>query len=131
MQTRAVFLLFTLGICACATDKPAIDFSGHYELAKSSKAVFAADVQQKGTTAAVSFSASRQDGSGAAPDGDGKGRLNSRGELEFKFSDSFENTGTATLRRKGNVFRLSMKMTKVVEPRAVVFYGDHLLKRVH
>ena len=130
MKARVVFLLLTFCSGALAAEKSAIDFTGHYQLAKSSKAAFALDVEQKGKTATISFSAAHQDGSGAAPDGDGQGRLNARGELEFKFSDSFENTGTATLRRDGNSFRLLMEMTKVVEPRAVVFYGDLLLKRV-
>ena len=130
MKSHVSFLLLTFCTGAVAADKSAIDFSGHYELAKSSKAAFALEVEQKGKTATISFSAAHQDGSGAAPDGDGKGRLNPRGELEFKFSDSFENTGSATLRRDGKSFRLSMEMTKVVEPRAVVFYGDLLLKRV-
>ena len=85
MIARVALLLFTFCSAVLAEGKSAIDFTGHYELVRSAKTAFAFDVQQNGNSAAISFSAAHQDGSGAAPDGDGKGRLNSRGELEFKF----------------------------------------------
>jgi hypothetical protein len=105
------------------------DFTGHYELTKDGPRVFALDVTQKGKEADVGFSAANENGAGAAPDGGGKGRINGKGELEFAFTDSFENTGTAVLRRDGKLFRLSMEMGKVADPGAVVHYGDHALKR--
>lgn len=105
------------------------DFTGHYELTKNGPKAFALDVTQKGRSAEVSFSAANEDGSGAAPDGDGQGQLNARGELQFKFTDSFENTGTAVLRRNGKTFQLSMQMDNVAEPRTLVHYGTLTLKR--
>ena len=47
----------------------------------------------------------------------------------MEWTDSFDNAGTAILRRDGKLFRLSMKTTKVAEPRALVFYGEVALKR--
>ena len=123
-----VFL--AVAIAARATDPAPGDFTGHYELVKRTKSPFALDVQQKSRTATTSFSAGNADGSGAAPDGDGEGALNSKGELEFKWTDTFDNAGTATLRRDGKLYHLSMKNTKAAEPRALSFYGEITLKRI-
>jgi len=122
-----VFLAATLTTHAAS---PAEDsLTGHYELAKKSKSAFSFDVLQKGKSATTSFSAGNADGSGAAPDGDGEGKLNAKGELEFKWTDTFDNAGTGILRRDGKVYHLSLKPAKVAEPRALVFYGDLTLKR--
>jgi hypothetical protein len=126
------FLALTLLAMACvlrAADPAAESFTGHFALAKNTKAPFVLDVLQKGRTATTSFSAGNEDGSGAAPDGDGEGALNAKGELEFKWTDTFDNAGTATLRRDGKLFHLSMKVSKAADPRALKFYGETTLKR--
>lgn len=106
------------------------DLTGHYELAgANSDRSFSLDVTQTGMKADLSFSASMNDGSGAAPDGDGKGEVDSTGSLKFKFTDSFGNAGTGTLAASKGGYRLTMKMTTVVEPRPLRFYGDVLLKK--
>src|SRR5882724_9578892 len=109
------FLLtfFVLGELARAADPAAGVFTGHFELAKRTKSPFTLDVLQKGKAATTSFSAAHADGSGAAPDGDGEGALNAKGELEFAWTDTFDNAGTAVIRRDGKLFHLSMKATKV------------------
>jgi hypothetical protein len=129
IATRRLFFVLLLGLAMPTTAAPAANFTGHYELAKSTAKAFALDVTQKDGKAEVSFSAGNEDGSGAAPDGDGAGRLNAQGELTFTFTDSFGNTGSAVLRRAGTGYRLSMKMDKVEEPRALVHYGILTLKR--
>ena len=53
-----------------------------------------------GDSAELEFSAGSADGSGAAPDGSGKGQLNEKGELEFTFDDSFGNKGTGAFSKK-------------------------------
>ena len=126
------FLVLAFLLLACvgwAADQPAQDFTGHYELAKKGDSVFSLDVQQKGKTATIAFSASNMNGSGAAPDGDGEGTLNAKGELAFKWTDSFFNSGTAVLRRDGKRFLLSMEPIKVEDSRSMVHYGDLVLKR--
>ena len=120
---------------AAAVDKPAAektapDFTGRYERAGETKSVFILHVRQAGTTAEVEFSASKADGSGAAPDGTGVGALNDKGELEFNFEDSFGNKGIATLKKTGKSFQLSMKAETVNEARAVKLYGVIALKRM-
>jgi hypothetical protein len=107
-----------------------IDYTGHYELTNSNADwVFTIDITQTGSKAAISFSASMVDGSGAAPDGDGEGVVGKDGVLTFKFKDSFNNEGTGTLVSGKDGYHLKMDMTTVVESRPLRFYGDVLLKK--
>lgn len=129
MKHLLVLALLAITVVARAADPVADSLTGHYELAKKSNSPLSFDVQQKGKSATISFSAAHADGSGAAPDGDGEGALNAKGELEFKWTDTFDNAGTGTFRRDGKLYHLSLKPTKVSEPRAVVFYGEITLKR--
>jgi len=72
-----VFLLLAGGLGAQPAET---NYTGHYELADvRADQSFSLDVTQTGSRAAISFSASMADGSGAAPDGDGKGALGARG----------------------------------------------------
>ena len=129
MKKFIVLTLMVIAVAAHAADPAADSFTGHFEMTKHPKTTFALDVLQKGKTATTSFSAANVDGSGAAPDGDGDGTVNSKGELEFKWTDTFDNAGTATLRRDGKVFHLSMTVSKTTDPRCMRFYGDMTLKR--
>jgi len=105
------------------------NYNGHYELAdgKANRA-FSLEVKQTKSRAEVSFSAAMTDGSEAAPDGSGKGRIED-GVLSFKFKDSFNNEGTCTLESGKHGYQLNMVVTKVVDPRPFHFYGTVLLKR--
>ncbi|MCE9610008.1 MAG: hypothetical protein K8R23_07340 [Chthoniobacter sp.] len=105
------------------------DFSGRYERSGDGKSVFILHVRQTGANAEIEFSASRADGTGAAPEGNGTGALNEKGELACDFEDSFGNKGTAVLRTSRGNFQLSLTAVKVAEPRAVKFYGDISLRR--
>lgn len=129
MKRFLILAVLAITAAAHAADPTADSLTGHYELAKKSNSPLSFDVQQKGKSATTSFSAGHADGSGAAPDGDGEGTLNAKGELEFKWTDTFDNAGTGTLRHDGKLYHLSLKPTKVAEPRAVVFYGEITLKR--
>jgi hypothetical protein len=118
-------------VCSPAAVAVETNYSGHYELADAkAKAdrMFSLDVKQKGDRADVSFSAAMADGSGAAPDGTGKGHVED-GVLSFKFKDSFNNEGTCTLESKPDGFHLTMTVMKVVDPGPFHFYGNIPLKR--
>ena len=113
-----------------AVPSPAGNFTGHYELADpKADQSFSMDLEQKGTKAEFSFSAAMADGSGAAPDGDGKGEINPAGVLVFTFSDSFGNEGKGTLQAAKDGYALKMDPTKVLEPRCLRYYGDLLLRK--
>jgi hypothetical protein len=132
MMCRMTAVVLLLGLAAPALRAAAdnADFTGHYELAgDNAEQSFSLDVTQTGSQAVISFSAAMADGSGAAPDGDGKGAVDKSGALVFTFKDSFENEGTGTLTAKKNGYRLTLTMTKVAEPRALRFYGDMLLHK--
>ena len=122
----AVALLSTLlGRAAGATT----DFGGSYALAdaKAGRA-FTLEVKQTDSRAEVSFSAAMDDGSGSAPDGSGKGRIED-GVLTFKFKDSFNNEGTCTLTSAKHGYQLNMVVIKVVDPSPFHFYGNVALKK--
>jgi hypothetical protein len=105
------------------------NYNGRYELADAKAArTFSLVVRQTGFRADVSFSAAMADGSGAAPDGTGKGRVED-GVLSFAFKDSFNNEGTCTLESRQDGYHLSITVTKVVDPSPFHFYGNILLKK--
>src|SRR3954470_4729519 len=60
--------------------------------------VFQLGLEQTGSDVSVFFSANRKDGGGAAPEADGKGKV-SGGTVQFTWSDSFNNSGTGTIKR--------------------------------
>jgi hypothetical protein len=105
------------------------NYNGHYELADAKAGrTFSLEVRQTGSRADVSFSAAMTDGSGAAPDGAGKGRVED-GVLSFAFKDSFNNEGACTLESRNDGYHLSMTVIKVVDPGPFHFYGNVLLKK--
>ena len=95
------------------------------------QAVFQLSIEQSGTAIQISFDAAYADGHGAAPDGGGQAKITGKDTLEFKWEDSFKNSGTGTIKRMADGITISMKPTRVADSRCVVFYGDNMrLKRV-
>ena len=76
-----------------------------------------------------SLTAAHPDAHGAAPDGDGEGRIDREGVLRFTYEDSFFNKGTGTFRRAKKGYLLSINIDHVEEPRCLAFYGEHTLQR--
>jgi len=88
-------------------------------------------VDQSGNAIQVSFDAAYSDAHGAAPDGQGLAKITGKNMLEFTWEDSFNNSGTGTIIRAGDGIKVSMKTTRVVDSRCLVFYGQNVrLKRV-
>jgi hypothetical protein len=95
------------------------------------QAVFEMSIMQSGNAIQITFDAAYTDAHGAAPDGDGQAKITSKNALRFKWEDSFNNSGTGTIRRAGRDILVSMKTTRVVDSRCLVFYGENMrLKRV-
>ena len=123
-------LMTALPACAAAPP-PKPHFDGSYELAGNrTDRVFSLAVQLDGRRAKINFSASMADGSGAAPDAEGTGKVED-GVLNFKFKDSFDNEGTCKLHivPGSELYQLEMVVTKVVEPSPLHFYGTLQLKK--
>lgn len=109
------------------------NFAGEYADKKfmSGQAVLQLSLEQSGKQVSIFFSGVRSDGQGAAPEINATGTVNSKGIVEFKFEDDLKNSGTGTISRAGDDVTLSIKPTRVVDPRAVRFYGQNMrLKRV-
>ncbi len=114
-----------------AAPAPKTNFTGSYELlGKRTDRVFSMAVQLNGRRAKINFSASMADGTGAAPDAEGTGKIQD-GVLNFKFKDSFDNEGTCKLQflPSSESYQLDMVVTKVVEPSPLHFYGTLQLKK--
>ncbi len=73
--------------------------------------------------------AAHPDAHGAAPDGDGEGRIDRDGVLRFTYEDSFFNKGTGTFRRTKKGYLLSIQIDHVEDSRCLVFYGEHTFQR--
>ena len=77
------------------------------------------------------FDGAYTDAHGAAPDGHGPAKITGKNTLEFKWEDSFNNSGTGTVQRTAEGVIVSMKTTRVIEPRCLALYGENMrLKRV-
>ena len=88
-------------------------------------------IQQSGNSIQVAFDAAYVDAHGAAPEGDGHAKITGANALEFKWEDSFKNSGTATIKRTADGVIVSMNPTRVVDSRCLVFYGQNIrLKRM-
>jgi hypothetical protein len=95
------------------------------------QAVFEMSIQQSGDAIQISFDAAYNDAHGAAPDGEGQAKITGKNTLEFKWEDSFKNSGTGRITRAGKDVVVSMKTMRVVDSRCLVFYGQKMrLKRV-
>ena len=95
------------------------------------QAVFQMSIQPSGNAIQVSFDAAYTDAHGAAPDGEGQAKITGKNTLEFNWEDSFKNSGTGTITRTSDGITASMKTTRVVDSRCLVFYGQNMrLKRV-
>jgi hypothetical protein len=123
------FLTAASSLFAAATP----NFAGEYADKNflNGQAVFQMSLEQSGDTVSVWFSPGYKDGHGAAPEADGTGKVTSKGTVDFKFEDSFKNAGTGTMLHSGPDIIVSFKMTRVVDSRCLVFYGENVrLKRV-
>jgi hypothetical protein len=126
----AVFLALVAGLAAHAADAPG--WAGEYVAEKflNGRAVFQLSIEQSGSAMQVTFDAAYADAHGAAPEGQGPAKI-SGNTLQFKFEDSFSNSGTGTITRAGNDIIVSMKTSHVADARCLAFYGqDMRLKRV-
>jgi hypothetical protein len=127
------FISVFVGLCLSAYAAPPANFTGEYADKKflNGQGVFQLSFEQSGNTVSIFFSAVRNDGQGAAPDATTTGHVTGKGTVEFKFQDSFNNSGSGTITRAGDDVVLSIKATRVADPRCLVFYKQNMqLKRV-
>jgi hypothetical protein len=131
---RRIGLIAFLALATCLVVRAAdtSPWAGEYRAEKflNGRAVFQLSIEQSGGAMQVTFDGAYTDGHGAAPEGQGPAKV-SGNTLQFKFEDSFGNTGTGTITRAGNDIIVSMKTSHVAEARCLAFYGQNMqLKRV-
>jgi hypothetical protein len=134
-QTDVVLLIFSIVLSATIpnTALAGSNWTGEYANKNflNGEAVFQFSIEPSGTAIKIAFDAAYNDAHGAAPDGEGQARITGKNTLEFKWEDSFENSGTGTLMRIGDGINVSMKTTRVVDSRCLAFYGQNMrLKRM-
>ena len=127
------FISIILSSAASKTESAAPNWAGVYadNNLLSGQALFEMSIEQSETAIQLSFDAAYTDAHGAAPDGGGQATIAGKNTLEFKWEDSFKNSGTGTIIRAGDGVIVSMKTTRAVDPRCLVFHGQNMqLKRV-
>jgi hypothetical protein len=135
MKWSDVALFISIILCASASNSLSAELNWAGEYADknflNSQAVFEISITHSGNTLEIAFDAAYADAHGAAPDGEGQGRITGKNTVEFKWEDSFKNSGTGTITRAGKDIVVSMNTTRVVDSRCLVFYGKNMrLKRV-
>ena len=126
----AALLTLVTSLAANVAEGPS--WAGEYTDKKflNGRAVFQLSIEQSGGAIQITFDAAHNDGHGAAPEGQGPGKV-SGNTLQFRFEDSFGNTGTGTITRAGEDVVVSMKASHVADPRCLAFYGQNMrLRRV-
>lgn len=94
------------------------------------QAVFEFSVQQSGNTLTIAFDAAYSDGHGVAPESTGTGRVTGS-SAQFTWKDSHRNLGSGTITLVGDDILLSLKPTRMSDPRCAPFYRENIkLKRM-
>ena len=130
----ALFIWIILGATAFSSDSTDLNWTGEYADKNflNGQAVFELSVSQSKNAIKIAFDAAYTDGHGAASDGEGQARITGKNTLQFSWEDSFENSGTGTLKRAGKDVIVSMKTTHIVDSRSLMFYGENMrLERVN
>jgi len=117
------FVLF----CLASNAADSSGWAGQYADKKflGGRAVFQLTIEQSGNAMQVSFDAAWVDGHGAAPEAEGPATV-SGSTLTFKFTDTFENSGTGTITRTG----LAGKGWDQATPAAQTIQAKHLDRQV-
>jgi hypothetical protein len=129
----ALFIAIILSAAPSNTVSAEPNWAGKYADKNflNGQAAFQMSIEQSGSAIQVSFDAAYVDAHGAAPDGEGQAKITGKNTLEFNWEDSFNNSGTGTITRAGGGIKVSMKTTRVADPRCLAFYGENMrLKRV-
>ena len=130
----ALLIWIVLGATAFSAQSADLSWAGEYADKNflNGQAVFELSVSQSSNAIKIAFDAAYSDGHGAAPDGEGQAKITGKNTLQFNWEDSFENSGTGTIKRAGKDVMVSMKTTHVVDSRSLMFYGENIrLKRVN
>lgn len=104
------------------------NWAGNYTDKKflNGTAVFQLNIFQESGQISVDFDAVYNDGHGCTPQANGPAKVVDKNTLKFTFTDSSRNSGTGTIKRTADGVIISVKPTRVADPRCVVFYSDNI-----
>jgi hypothetical protein len=125
--SRAIVLLSALILASnafCSETAWPGEYANNHFL--KGQAAFQLTIEESGGALQVSLNAAYNDGHGAAPDGQGEAKITGDNTLQFKWQDSFKNAGTGRIARAGEDIIVSMKTTRIVDSRCLVFYGHKM-----
>ncbi len=127
MKTLCAALFLCLGLATALWAKEN-DWSGNYTDKKylNGQAVFQLNILQEGDAISIDLDAAYNDGHGCAPQASGAAKVEGKDVLKFTFSDSSNNSGAGTIKRVGDGVILSLKPTRVADPRCIVFYQENI-----
>src|SRR5947209_14138941 len=125
MNNRGLLLFVPLALFLVAAGPP--NFAGEYADKKflNGQGVFQLSLEQTGNNVSVFFSAGYNDGHGAAPEAEGRGKITAKGTAEFTFEDSCKNAGSGTINRSADGV-VAIKTTRVADPRCLAFYKQNI-----
>src|SRR5215471_18667654 len=130
MKWNNVALFISIMLNSAASNGPAAEpnWTGEYADKNflNGRAVFEMSVTQSGNAVQIAFDAAYNDAHGATPDGEGQGRITGKNAVEFKWEDSFKNSGTGSITSAGKEIVVSMNTTRIVDSRCLVFYGKNM-----
>jgi hypothetical protein len=126
LTTLFLAIVLTAGASVHAAAPP--NFAGEYADKKflNGQGVFQLSLEQSGNKVSIFFSAGYNDGHGAAPEADGTGKVTAKGTVEFTWEDGFKNSGSGTITRTPDGVILSIKTTRVADPRCLAFYKQNI-----
>jgi hypothetical protein len=128
-----VISVFVFRLSNALAAEPAA-WTGEYADKKFMKgqAVFQLSLTQEGNqTVKIGFDAVYNNGRDCAPEAEGTGKIVGKGTLKLTFQDNHHNAGTGTITRAGDDMIVSLKATRIVDPKCVVFYRENIrLKRM-
>lgn len=124
----AVFASIGIVLAGVSTDLTG-DFAYESGSERHDVAIHVTIKAEGGGKFSLALMAAHPDGHGAAPDGDGEGRVDREGVLHFPYEDSFSNKGTGKFQGTKDGYVLSIHITDVQDPRCLAYYGEHTLQR--
>jgi len=109
-------------------------WAGVYANAKIIKgqASFQLGIKPDGNLVRIVFNAAYHDGHGVSPEAQGSAKAASKDTLAFKFTDSFKNSGSGTIKRAGNDIIVDFLFASAADKRCLEFYGRNMyLRRIN
>ena len=124
----AAFFISVMLSAMASTPSPEPNWTGEYADKKflNGQAVFQMSITQSGNAIQIAFDAAYNDAHGTAPDAEGQAEITGKDTLQFKWEDSFKNSGTGRITRAGKDVIVSMKTMRVVDSHCLVFYGQKM-----